>query len=437
MLGESLALCCVEHDALQRLLSFGQRRCRLGRIGFGLARDPLVLGFQTIVLCGRLAALGVHELHENHLGGNEDKSPKQRVDEQIVAGQRVSEVQQHAGEGTRAETDHPAAHGVDIGVADSEAGEGDDDVPAVGANDDVQRVDGHGSDFPAIGESTEQNEAERGQKCHGDKCVHGYDALAAAYDKEHEQGAYQHGAQGVGQSRAPGEGDGQPVGIATEKAVDESQKCHADGAGGEESVVLDVAAGEGEEGTGPAVRPLRGVLGAQAGRPEEGELGHDERHADDVLRSGGQKRKQVNDADADKEGREHEQGSCHFVGAAQASQPVEHAQRQGQGAGNAEGESRGRKSLVGAVEQGERHGGSGGDDDAPHHDPLHGGSAQLAAGSREDEQRHDEERAGDEHGAVGEDAVVGGGVAAVARHDESCACADDACEHGPECLCAA
>ena len=61
---------------------------------------------------------------------------------------------------------------------------------------------------------------------------------------------------------------------------------------------------------------------------------------------------------------------------------------------------------------------------------------ELAARSREDEQRHDEERAGDEHGAVGEDAVVGGGVAAVARHDESCACADDACEHGPECLCA-
>lgn len=198
LLGGSLALCRVEHDALQRLLSFGQRRCRLGRIGFGLARDPLVLGFQTIVLCGRLAALGVHELHENHLGGNEDKSPKQRVDEQIVAGQRVSEVQQHAGEGTRAETDHPAAHGVYVGVAGSEAGESDDDVPAVGANDDVQRVDGHGSDFPAIRESTEQNEAERGQKCHGDKCVHGHDALAAAHNEKHEQGAYQHGAQGVG-----------------------------------------------------------------------------------------------------------------------------------------------------------------------------------------------------------------------------------------------
>ena len=40
-----------------------------------------------------------HELHENHLGGNEDKSPEKRVDEQIVAGQRVGEVQQHAGEG--------------------------------------------------------------------------------------------------------------------------------------------------------------------------------------------------------------------------------------------------------------------------------------------------------------------------------------------------
>lgn len=38
-----------------------------------------------------------------------------------------------------------------------------------------------------------------------------------------------------------------------------------------------------------AVRPLRGVLGAQAGRAEGGELGHDERHADDVLRPSGQK----------------------------------------------------------------------------------------------------------------------------------------------------
>ena len=37
-------------------------------------------------------------LAENHLGENEDKSPEKRVDEQIVAGQRVSEVQQHAGE---------------------------------------------------------------------------------------------------------------------------------------------------------------------------------------------------------------------------------------------------------------------------------------------------------------------------------------------------
>ena len=37
MLGGSLALCRVEHDALQRLLSCGQRRCRLGRIGFGVA----------------------------------------------------------------------------------------------------------------------------------------------------------------------------------------------------------------------------------------------------------------------------------------------------------------------------------------------------------------------------------------------------------------
>ena len=291
MLGESLALCRVEHDALQRLLSFGQRRCRLGRIGFGLARDPLVLGFQTIVLCGRLAALGVHELHENHLGGNEDKSPKQRVDEQIVAGQRVSEVQQHAGEGTRAEADYPAAHGVNIGVAGSEAGEGDDDVPAVGADDDVQRVDGHGPDLPVVGEGAEQDEAERGQKCHGDKRVHGHDALAAAHNEKHEQGAYQHGAQGVGQPRAPGEGDGQAVGVAAEKAVDESQKRHADSAGGEESGVLDVAAGEGEEGARPTVRPLRGMLGAQAGRAEEGELGHDERHTDDVLRSGGQKRK--------------------------------------------------------------------------------------------------------------------------------------------------
>ena len=82
------------------------------------------------------------------MGGNEDKSPEKRVDEQVVAGQRVSEVQQHASEGARAEADYPAAHGVNIGVAGSEAGEGDDDVPAVGADDDVQRVDGHGPDLP-------------------------------------------------------------------------------------------------------------------------------------------------------------------------------------------------------------------------------------------------------------------------------------------------
>ena len=194
-------------------------------------------------------------------------------------------------EGARAEADYPAAHGVNIGVAGSEAGEGDDDVPAVGADDDVQRVDGHGPDLPVVGEGAEQDEAEGGQKRHGDKRVHGHDALAAAHDEKHEQGAYQHGAQGVGQPRAPGEGDGQAVGVAAEKAVDESQKRHADSAGGEESGVLDVAAGEGEEGARPTVRPLRGMLGAQAGRAEEGELGHDERHTDDVLRSGGQKRK--------------------------------------------------------------------------------------------------------------------------------------------------
>ena len=41
----------------------------------------------------------------------------------------------------------------------------------------------------------------------------------------------------------------------------------------------------------PTERPHRRMLGAQAGRAEEGELGHDERHTDDVLRSGGQKRK--------------------------------------------------------------------------------------------------------------------------------------------------
>ena len=291
MLGGGLASRGVEYDALQRLLSFGQRRRRLGRIGFGLAHDSLVLGLQAIGFRRRFSALGVHELHENHLGGNEDKSPEKRVDEQIVAGQRVSEVQQHTGEGARAEADHPAAHGVNIGVASSEAGEGDDDVPAVGADDDVQRVDGHGPDLPVVGEGAEQDEAEGGQKRHGDKRVHGHDALAAAHDEKHEQGAYQHGAHGVGQSRAPGEGDGQAVGITAEKAVDESQKRHADSAGGEESGVLDVAAGEGEEGARPTVRPLRRMLGAQAGRAEEGELGHDERHTDDVLRSGGQKRK--------------------------------------------------------------------------------------------------------------------------------------------------